>query len=51
MPIDGRLVSMPTSVGGGMSTVGIVNARTASDPSRIAYPAYGEAPIPVVPRR
>jgi hypothetical protein len=52
IPIDGRLVSMPTGVGGGVSFVGMQAQRpaTPSQP-RVAYPAYGEEPLPAVPRK
>lgn len=51
VPIDGRLVSMPTQVGGGISPVGAATTPRSASPARIAYPAYGEEPIPAVPRK
>ncbi len=51
VPLDGRLVSMPTGISGGVSRVGTATQRpTSVTPSRVAYPAYGETPIPAVPR-
>lgn len=50
IPIDGRLVSLPSEISGGTSQVGVPAAKTQTTP-RVSYPAYGEEPIPPAPRK
>jgi hypothetical protein len=42
VPIDGKLVSLPTGITGGFSPVGVVTNRVTNPAPRINYPAYGE---------
>jgi hypothetical protein len=42
IPLDGRLVSMPSAISGGTSQVGIPQRSTTKAVPRVNYPAYGE---------
>lgn len=53
VPLDGRLVVLPSETRGGVSPVTspeIQRLRYVSTPSRVSYPAYGEEAIPPVTR-
>src|ERR1017187_2810614 len=50
IPIDGKLVSLPTQITGGTSQVGMPAAPRTGEP-RATYPAYGEEPITPAPRK
>jgi hypothetical protein len=49
LPIDGKLVSLPTATTGGTSQYR-TSAQQPSTP-RVSYPAYGEEPITPAPRK
>jgi len=61
IPLDGKLVSLPTEAIGGSSPVAhdvqrlhyvsLTNTSASPAPARAAYPAYGEQPIPSAPRK
>jgi hypothetical protein len=50
VPLDGRLVSLPTQMTGGTSQYGAVSTTKTAAP-RISYPAYGDEPITPAPRK
>jgi len=66
VPLDGKLVSLPSAISGGVSPVSLNNGQrytfvsTTSAPvsrqlnpapARIAYPAYGDVVVPQAPRK
>jgi len=66
VPLDGKLVSLPSATSGGVSPVSLsINQRysfvsttaapvarqLSAAPAPIAYPAYGEAVVPTAPRK
>jgi hypothetical protein len=63
IPLDGKLVSLPTTTTGGFSPVTTPDMQRFSDvstnapaqssaaPARLTYPAYGEQAIPPAPRK
>ncbi len=53
LPVDGRLVSLPSETTGGVLPVGLPTAQRATSlpAPRVVYPAYGEEPIAPAPRK
>ncbi len=51
IPIDGRLVSLPTEISGGTTQVGAPASPRNTVQPRVTYPAYGEEPIVPAPRK
>ena len=49
IPIDGRLVSLPNEISGGVSQIGTPTPRAPVP--RVPYPAYGDEPITPAPRK
>jgi hypothetical protein len=58
VPLDGKLVSSPTKASGGIAPVSTPEIQrlnyvgsTSATPARVTYPAYGDEPLPVAPRK
>jgi hypothetical protein len=53
LPADGKLVSLPSEVGGGVFPVGLPSLQRTTSPAapRVTYPAYGDEPIIPAPRK
>lgn len=52
LPIDGKLVSLPNEVSGGVLPVGLPTPERAAAPApRVTYRAYGDEPIAPAPRK
>jgi hypothetical protein len=53
LPIDGKLVSLPNEINGGVLPVGLPAPPRVSTPTapRVTYPAYGDEPIAPAPRK
>lgn len=53
LPIDGKLVSLPNEISGGVLPVGLPAPPRVSTPTapRVTYPTYGDEPIVPAPRK